>query len=273
MRKLSASLVVAGGLLSLASANAQLAHRYTFTTNGADSVGGANGTLAGFATISGGMLTTTGAAGDNLTLPSSVGTGITGSFSIETYVTRNETGGNFSTLFSFASDQNDFVLLNPDRSGSGTSGNLKQVGINGGNEFNVKNGVAFTQGIEQQVVLTYTAGTGAANLYLNGSLAGTGTFGTGFNFQAVSSGAFDGIGGNAPFTTDQTFNGMTDDFRIYSQALTATQVSTLYGAAGQPNLTNAQIAADVVPEPSVWTTVLVGVGALLGLQRFRRSLA
>src|SRR6516225_7935154 len=35
---------------------AQLAHRYSFTTDASDSVGGANGTLFGPATVSGGAL-------------------------------------------------------------------------------------------------------------------------------------------------------------------------------------------------------------------------
>ena len=276
MRKLSLMLTL-GGLLSLTSAHAQLVHRYDFSAadQGNDTVGTANGTLAGNATIANGMLTTTGAVGGFLTLPTSVGTGITGSFTIETYITRTETGGNFSSLFSFATDQNDFVLLNPDRAGSGTSANFKQAGINGGNEFNVQNNVAFVQGTAQQVAITYNAGTGTVSLYLNGTLQNSGALGTGFNFQTISNGTFDGIGGNSPFTGDPSFNGTTDDFRIYSQALTAAQITTLDNAG--PNATNATINADIgaggVPEPSTWMVMLTGLGTLAGLQRFRRSAA
>src|ERR1051326_9021409 len=38
------------------TASAQLTHRYSFTSDASDSVGGANGTLHGVATVSGGQL-------------------------------------------------------------------------------------------------------------------------------------------------------------------------------------------------------------------------
>lgn len=102
-------------------------------------------------------------------------------------------------------------------------------------------------------------------------LAGTGNIGAGFRFDLATGAAnglsnFNGINGHAPFN-DNTFAGSTDDFRIYSSALTPAQVTALDGAGA--NASDAQIAA-LVPEPSAWTAALAGVATLLGLQRFRR---
>lgn len=271
MRKFSASLVVAGGLLSLASANAQLAHHYNLT-DGIDSVGGANGTLNGNATFANGTLTTNGDASGYLSLPSSVGTGITGDFSIETFATANSLTADYSSLFSFATAASDsnFLLFNPNRQdGSGTSARFDQ-GTIGNTEVGVNadgNSPLLGDGAEHDLLLTYTSGTGAVAIYNNGVLAGSGTIPAGFRFDLAAAGPNNGINGHSPFG-DVSFNGSTDDFRIFSNAVTASQATAL-DALGA-NATDAQIGTTFVPEPSTWMAALVGVATLLGLQRFRR---
>src|SRR6202012_6116307 len=51
---------------------ATLTHRYSFATDASDSVGGANGTLQGAATVSGGQLQLTGNDADYLQLPTNM---------------------------------------------------------------------------------------------------------------------------------------------------------------------------------------------------------
>ncbi len=259
--------------MAFASADAQLVHHYNLT-DGTDSVGGANGTLSGNATFGGGMLTTSG--NDNtsyLSLPASVGTGITGDFSIQIYTSTTNAGTSYSTLFSFATAQNNFLLFNanrPTQVPNQTSANFQQVGGTIPTEQNFGAGSALlTDGAEHDLLLTYISLTGAVSIYNNGTLAASGNIGAGFNFSLAAAGPFNGINGHAPFTGDNTYAGSTDDFRIYSQALNSTQARAL-DIAG-PNASNLAIAA-IVPEPSTWLAMVVGLGSLLGLQRFRRTL-
>lgn len=225
-------LLLVSGLLSLTSARAQLAHRYDFTDahRGRDIVGNADGKLAGAATIKGGLLELTGVTGDSLILPSNVGKGITGSFSIELFATRTSTeGGNFSTFFSFSSDQDNFLLFNPDRMGMGSTANFRQSGSNGGAELNVnlkQDPPSFESNTPQHIVLTYDGKTGAITLYNNGHAFANDML-PGFNFEKSAAGEFNGIGGNAPFTTDPSFQGTFSDFRVYTSALTGKQVVAL----------------------------------------------
>ena len=264
--------------MPVATANAQLAHRYSLNGNGTDSVAGANGTLnnpGGTASFSSTALTTTNAnATDFLSLPSSVGTGITGDFAIEDWLTQNGSELAFTSLFSLSTSTSNFILFNPNRNGTGTTADFQQAGVTGGGtgtETNITTSQANFQpfGTERQIVLTYVSSTGLASVYNNGTLIGSGSVGAGFNFQTATAGSFDGIGGGDAFA-DPDFNGATDDFRIYSSALTPAQISALNTAG--PNATNAQINA-IVPEPSTLTMLLV-VGMLLRGRRLpsRQSL-
>lgn len=264
-------LLTTGVLFAASAANAQLVHHYNLT-DGVDSVGGANGTLSGNATFAGGRLVTSG--NDNtsyLGLPSSVGTGITGNFSIQVYTSTTNAGTGYSTLFSFASAESNFILLNANRPGlNATSVNFQQAPSTPG-EINVAASSALlADGLQHDIVFTYAFASGAVSIYNNGAFAGSGNIGAGFSFQTASAGVFNGINGHAPFTNDNTYAGSTDDFRIYSQTLTASQVSAL-DAAGV-NASNAQIAA-AVPEPSTWVAMAAGILALCGVQRRRRSVA
>jgi hypothetical protein len=275
--------VIAGMLaiaaMPLASANAALVNRYMLNGDGTDSVGGANGTLnnpGGTASFSSTALTTTNAnSTDFLSLPSTVAAGVTGDFSIEDWLTQNGSETAYTSIFSLSSSTSNFVLLNPNRNGTGTTADFDQPGVTSGGagtEANVNApGTSFKVGgnfgTELQIVLTYVSSTGVASIYNDGALLASGNVGTGFSLQSATGGAFDGIGGGDAFG-DPDFNGSTDDFRIYSQALTPSQISAL-GSAG-PNATNAQINAVVgVPEPTS-LIALLGFGALMGRRRLRR---
>ena len=255
-----AALAVGSGLVwGTASASAALVHRYSFNDGTAnDSAGTANGTLKGNATIAGGTLTTTGAntAANNVTLPAAVGTGITGDFTIEDFVTQNTANADFGTLFSFSNAQSQFLLVNAIRPGS----NVLRVNLSTNNNEQALAGPGpLPAGTQSDLAITYVAASGLTTVYLNGQQVATGTV-SGFNFQTVSNGAFDGINGNAPFTSDNSANASTDDFRIYNNALSASDVAASFTAGP-----NAVIA---VPEPAGLTLLgLAGVGALARRRR------
>ncbi|HEY1683778.1 MAG TPA: LamG-like jellyroll fold domain-containing protein [Tepidisphaeraceae bacterium] len=270
-------LLTISALLPLASANAALVHRYSLNGNGNDSVGTANGTLnnpGGTASFSSTALNTTNAnATDFLSLPSSVGTGITGDFSIEDWLTQAGSETAYTSIFSFSTSTSNFILLNPNRNGTGTTADFDQPSVTNagaGTEVNVNApGTAFKVngnfGTELQIVLTYVSSTGIASMYNDGTLLASGNVGTGFSFQAATNGSYDGIGGGDAYA-DPDFNGSTDDLRIYSQALTAAQISALETAG--PNATTAQIN-NLVPEPASLAGI-AGLGLLLNARRLRR---
>lgn len=264
----SLPLLATGLLFAASAANAQLVHHYNLT-DATDSVGGANGTLSGNATFTGGQLVTSGSDNTSyLGLPASVGTGLTGNFSVQVYTRTTAAGTNYSTLFSFASSQSNFILFNANRPGIGaTTVDFQQTG----GESDISAGSALlADGAEHDIIFTYAAASGLVSIYNNGVFAASGNIGAGFSFQAASAGAFDGINGHAPFTNDNTYAGSTDDFRIYSSTLTTAQITALQVAG--PNASDLQIAA-AVPEPSSWVAVFAGLVALCAVQRCRRTLA
>ena len=275
-RRLGTSFLFLGavGLMPLAANAGVLAHRYSLNGDGTDSVGGADGTLknpGGTAVFSATTLTTNNAnATDYLSLPSTVGTGLTGDFSVEVWLTQNGTQTGFTSIFSLSTSTSNFILFNPNRNGGGTTADFQQAGITGGGtgtETNITTSQANFQpfGTERQVTLTYNATTGLASVYNNTTLIGSGNIGPGFNFETATNGAFNGINGGDAFP-DPTFNGSTDDFRIYSGTLSASQISAL-NAAG-PNATTAQINVIAAPEPA---SIMLLLSAATLIARRRRK--
>ena len=271
MNKSHALALAAIGCAAFAasSANAQLLHQYTFNDGtGADSVGTANGTLVGTATITGGQLVGN-PNGSYLGLPTSSVAGITGSFTIEDFVTVNADSANFTTFFSFATDTNNFLLANPHRGAAAgpLTANFKEAPDGEFTIFDNAGNTTSPIGTEFLYTLTYDAGApaadptqpnGVATIYLNGLQIAQGSGGSiaGYNLSNVAAGGLNGIGGNAPFP-DPTLSGSTNEFRIYGNALNAAQVLASFqtGPTG------------VVPEPT--SLALLGLGGLALLRRRR----
>ena len=272
MNKSHALALAAIGCTAFAasSANAQLLHQYTFNDGtGADSVGAANGTLVGTATITGGQLVGN-PNGSYLGLPTSSVAGITGSFTIEDFVTVNADAADFTTFFSFATDTDNFLLANPRRpsnTGPHLTANFKEAPDGEFTIFDNAGNTTSPIGTEFLYTLTYDAGApaadptqpnGVATIYLNGLQIAQGSGGSiaGYNLSNVAAGGLNGIGGNAPFP-DPTLSGSTNEFRIYGNALNAAQVLASFqtGPTG------------VVPEPT--SLALLGLGGLALLRRRR----
>ena len=126
-------------LLGLSPAYADLVHRYDFATDASDSVGAADGTLEGTASISGGVLTTTnvlgqwtaGAPANGVLVPASAVSGITGPFTVEMWADISF-GGGYTTAFSFSdTTTSNYVLATPARGNSPYASSISVVGGGG----------------------------------------------------------------------------------------------------------------------------------------------
>jgi hypothetical protein len=105
--------------LTIASVPATLLHRYSFTTDASDSVGGANGTLEGNATVSGGQVVLDGSDQTYVSLPGNViNLGTNAAVTFEAWAT---IGGisQWSHLFEFGSIPNNLIYCAPEADAGG----------------------------------------------------------------------------------------------------------------------------------------------------------
>ena len=240
------------------AAEAQLLHRYDFETSGSanDTVGTANGTIRGTASVSGGALNTTGVAGglsggvpqNSVSLPAAAVTGITNAFSIEIWYLANYNGG-YCTLFSFSGGTTaSYMLATPARGSSPYQSDVAVIGGGGSTSEQLANQVYCDQGSLRQMLVTYD-GTNVT-YYVNGVLSSYAGLQNSFADIGLnlSSLTYIGIAGGSPYA-DNTINGKVYDFRIYGQALTLNQALAIYKLGANPS--NASIAnALAAPPPS-----------------------
>jgi hypothetical protein len=258
IKPLIGAAAIVAALTSMASAQS-LTHRWDMSSVN-DSVGGLVGTVVPNATLTGGVLTPTGNNG--LTLPAATVSGINDAFTIETWYTFNVSSG-FQTLFSFSNGTNQDYLINVARRGD--SGDQSAAFKVAGNETFVTGPINAT-GVLTQVVIVYDGNT-TASFYVNGTFSNS-INNVNANFS-LSNYTTIGVGGNNPWN-DPSVTGTISDFRIYTGALTAGQVSALngLGADASNGAINGVVA---VPEPTT-VALLVGAG-VAGLVMRRRSRA
>jgi PEP-CTERM motif len=271
------------------TAHAGLTHRYTFTTDASDSVGGANGTLQGIATVSGGQLqlnnppfSPSSFAGGYLSLPVSI-LPTSGSVTIEQWFTF--TGSGFFTEAYTFSDRNGganppgsnvgqylmHTISNPQGgpvpAGGGSSVAQSLAGYLGGETraFGTTPGLGAGGGGYLDDGGTYMAATvidgtaGTLSYYVFRVSDGLGGLQQMIPAIPLSSYSFtDAFLGRSPFDADNWTSGSVDEFRIFNDARS---IGDIYGdfAAG-PN---------VVPEPASLT--LLGLGGLALFLRRRSS--
>jgi hypothetical protein len=196
---------------------AVLAHRYSFNTDGdaTDSVGGANGTLQGAATVTGGQLQLTGFNSDYLDLPPGLLQDY-GAVTIDAWVNFGA-AQHWARLWEFADTaaaiQNEFYFA-PGWNGT-LNANFYTAGFPWGG--NVQPPGALENG---SFHITCLYGEGTLQVYTNGVReAGTG------NLIAPASSAGTGSAtiGHSPFN-DPGINGSVDEFRIYSGRLAPDEI-------------------------------------------------
>ena len=207
-----------------------LAHRYSFTTGAADSVGSANGTLVGNAAINNGALTLDGASA--IRLPAGLIDATYEAVTIEAWAQVNVTpDGQVTHLYSFGGTNASGAVQSFIRLRTHSGGNNSAPGINGGTGEQT----TFIPGPvagNVHVVVINNPSAGYLQWYLNGQIA---------NSNAITA-QLSGIRGdsNTVNLIGQHINGTggmigsVDEFRIYNGALNLAQLRTSL-AAGPNN--------------------------------------
>ncbi len=210
-----------------------LQHRYSFTSDASDSVGGANGTLMGNAQIVDHALylpggKTSGATNDSyVSLPDGIGASDY-SLTVETWLT-DTAGAIWAEAWSFGDsssgpgnppgDGTTYIGLIP-HSGAG---DFRVAFNNGASEIDVVDpSTPLPLNTEQYVVVTYGAPSATATLYLNAVRVGVANVPTD-HAPSIMGDTFNDWLGRDQFGADPTFQGSIDELRIWNAA-----VSPLY---------------------------------------------
>lgn len=107
---------------------------------------------------------------DYLTISPGVVAGLTGNYTIETYVYWRG-GLSFQRIFDFGNDQNNWIVLTP-----ATPSGQPRYGINVGGGFQFIDGASlFPVNAWTHIAITYNNSTQVATIYINGVADGTGT--------------------------------------------------------------------------------------------------
>jgi len=289
-------------LLAISPVHAQLAHEYSFSTPAGvggtivDSVGGANGTANGVATISGGQLQLNNpdfSAGiatnpnDGFgALPASI-LPTSGSATIEEWFTVQGSGF-FAQSYSFSNAVSGgyqptgaggeyllHAISAPQPAtppgGANTGGNHVEETVNGyslGDQidaYGTTPGMGYLGGGYLDEGDTYMSATvisasGTLSYYLYDITEGNGGLQQTVTGLPLSSFNFTAAYlGRSPFDTDNIMSGSVDEFRIYDDAQSASAVAADFAAG--PN---------VIPEPATLSILSLGAFGLLGRRPTRR---
>ena len=203
-----------------------LMHRYSFSeTNGttvADSVGGPawTGTLPNGGTLSGGQLLLSSNSQQYVSLPAGI-VGTLSNFTIETWV-KLTTTANWNRILDFGNNTTTYMFLTPQ---NGSTSRLRFAITTGGpgGEQQINGASALAAGVWNHVVVTLNGNTGV--LYLNGGAVGTNSA---MNLTPLSLGGTSNNYLGKSQWNDPYLNGAMDEFRIYSAALSSSEIAATY---------------------------------------------
>jgi hypothetical protein len=191
---------------------ALLTHRYSFDTDASDSVGAANGTLQGSASVSGGSLVLDGNFGSYLELPPAILQGYP-QVTVDAWVTFN-TAQTWARLWYFGDDRADEFYIAP--SVNGGSAHWISLGMPFG-----ANTLTISPRFENQTLhVTGVFGNGTLEIYTNGVLEAS---------DHNLTGRVDEVGnwfswiGRSPYA-DPYLNANIDEFRIYRGRLAPDEI-------------------------------------------------
>jgi len=200
-------------------------------TRAIDSWGAMHGTLAATATRSDGKyinsLKLDGTATAYATLPTGIVRSLS-DFTISTWV-KMDALSNWMRVFDFGNSTTQYMFLSV-QAGTTTVNNIKSSIVryaikNGGTELNVSAPYAFPLNTWVQLAVTQSGNT--ARLYINGSLVATNTALNIKPSQLTATGTTTGTTlnylGKSQFS-DPMFNGSIDEFKIYSRALSDSEI-------------------------------------------------
>jgi autotransporter-associated beta strand protein len=200
-----------------------LAHRYGFTNDYTDSIGGATGTNFGDATLSGGALQLDGTSGTYLQLPGGLVTN-QGAITIETWATFSTLTAN-SWLFGFGDTNGtagtNYLFCTP-------KGSAARIAITSGSsaaEQGATSGNSLDNATGMQIVAVFAPDQRYEALYTNGVLA---AINTNVTVQLASVVNHYSFIGQSLYSADPSLTGSVDEFRIYNGALSADTIRQSY---------------------------------------------
>jgi hypothetical protein len=218
--------------LTVVAIPAVLAHRYSFTTDASDSIGGANGTLNGNATVTGGKLVLDG-GGSYLDIPgAAINIQTNSAITLEAWVTLDPANGTWARLFEFGNGTGGSEIYCAPQVNGGDSSVHRSINENfGGGSQTIDQSQSWS-GSTAHHVWIIDPNTSRLESYVNGVLEYSVQ-----NATAPISGIATNVVwlGKSPFA-DPYVIGSIDEFRIYSGALTAQEVAASF--ASGPNNTN-----------------------------------
>jgi hypothetical protein len=209
---------------------ADIIHRYSFTNDASDSVGGANGTLMGNAIVSGGQLVLDGTPGTYLDIsPIGPDIGNLNDATIEAWVTWDEPNNLYwERIFDFGNDTTTYMFLSTHPNAHGPR---FAITIDGnGDESQVETGSPFPFGVETHIAITIDSVNQIGTMYVNGQVAGV-IYGYTATPSAMGVTSNNYLGKSQ--WPDPYFNGSFNEFRIYGRALSAAEIAASY--AGGPD--------------------------------------
>ena len=244
-------------------AQAALTHRYSFTTDASDSVGGANGTLMNFATASGGVVSfsggTSGPNCDYVELPPGLISNYT-SVTFEVWVDVGQ-NGTWEQLFAFGNQTAagagaNLVMFCPH---SGSSPNDFRMSYAqaapGYNDEYVVNGVGVLDGLgPMSVECVFDPPNNSMSLYTNGVLVANMSPVTA-KFSLTNIFNVHSWLGRSLYNGDTSFAGTMDEFRIHNAALGPLQIAVDHAAG--PDMVVTDIAVNSIAW-NVNTNMIIG---------------
>lgn len=229
-------------------------HRWSFDSL-ADSVGGANVTLVGGASLMGGQLELPGGDAKRDYASVSIGSTIAAaqSMTVETWFTLDAGGSSakawfFGTTIPNNFDASTYFGLSPDTNAPKLD--FKPQGFHEYNTFGAPEPTALpTYNVELYMVAVYDAGQNQMRMYLNGVLVDYGSMG-GFNVSAMGNTAENFFGTTTNFFGDPDMDGRINEMRVWNGVLTETEIAQ-----------HQSLGVAIVPEPTVgMLSMIAGVG-------------
>lgn len=234
-----------------------LRHRYTFDGEGTtlvDLVGGADGTVLNTTLTDTGNLTLAGVASEQyVVLPGGIISALGPSATIEAWVSWTGLGGSWQRIFDFGSSD-----AGPGVQGNGatylflTPSNATDLALRSGftnaglgAETFVTSAAPLPANELVHVAVVVDGAAQTISLYRQADLLGVQSTGT-INLARLND--IDNYIGHSQWTFDEEFQGLYEEFRIYSAALTTEQLEVLV-AAGPDELPDELPEAPAVDEP------------------------
>jgi hypothetical protein len=228
-----------------------LAHRYSFGEAGgatvADSVGGPawGGTVLNGGTLGGGILTLASNLQQHARLPVGIVSALT-NFTIETWVRLTSTA-NWTRMFDFGNSTTRYMFLAP-QNGSSTRLRFAISTNSSGSEQQITGPTALPVGAWHHVAVTLNGNTGI--LYLNGVAVGTNA---GITLRPATLGVTTNNYLGRSQWSDPYLNGIFDESRIYSVALSASEIAATFALGPSPVLNTNHPALSLTATPASLT--------------------